>query len=205
MRLIAENLGQAYGDHLLFAGLSFAVPSGAALIVTGPNGSGKSTLLRTVAGLMRPQSGRVSLEGGADADLAEQCHWVGFANALKSNLTARENLTHWHNILGGNADAPAIEAALARLGVEQFADLPAGILSSGLRRRLALARLLVAARPLWLLDEPTTALDAASTAVVAGLVRAHLEGGGIALIATHLDFGLDPVQRLDLVPAQAAA
>ena len=198
MRLIAENLSQRYDDLAVFTGLNFTVPNGQALVVTGTNGSGKSTLLRTIAGLMPPASGSITLTGAADDQpIAELCHHVGPLNAIKPELTARENLAQWSGILGPKS-AATVDNALARLGLDRFADMPALVLSTGWRRRLGLARVLVAKRPLWLLDEPTAALDLAASRIVAGVIRQHLAGGGLAVIATHLDLDIAGAQTLEL-------
>ncbi len=199
MTLVADDLGQSYGDLVLFKGLSVTVAQGRALVVTGDNGSGKSTLLRTLAGLMPPASGSVRLDGlGPDATIAEHCHLVSFANALKPELTATETLLHWRDILGAGETGLTIPDALEQLGMAALANTPAGFLSTGLKRRLALARILVAPRPLWLLDEPTAALDHASCVLVADMIRAHLDDGGLAVIATHLDLGIEGLETLDL-------
>ena len=205
MQLVVENVTQHY-DHLVrFGPWNFTVPSGSALIVTGDNGSGKSTLLRTLAGLMPPHQGQVRFDGGMpDASIAEQCHHVAYLNAVKPELTAAENLAQWAGILGHGPEALTAEAALDRLGMAAFLNTPAGYLSTGLKRRLALARLLVAPRPLWLLDEPTAALDMAACRAVADVIGEHLDDGGLAVIATHLDLELDGQPTLDLTPASAA-
>ena len=196
MRLSAENLTLERGGRRLFAALSFRLDAGEALIVTGPNGAGKTSLLRAVAGFLPLAGGRVSLDGGAGgATLQERTHYLGHADALKSALTARENLAFWGAMLGGGADP---EAALARLGLPQVADFPVRALSAGQKRRVALARLLVAPRPLWLLDEPTAALDAASQAQFAGVMRDHLAAGGLIVAATHAPLGLDDAGSLRL-------
>ncbi len=199
LKLVVEGLGQRYGDLVLFQDVRFVVGAGRALVVTGDNGSGKSTLLRTLAGLMAPADGSVRLEGlTSDAVIAENCHLVSFANALKPELTAAETLVHWRGILGGGDRGLSVQEALSRLGMSDLASTPAGILSTGLKRRLALARILVAPRPLWLLDEPTAALDLASSRLVATMIREHLKAGGLAVIATHLDLGIDGVETLNL-------
>ena len=198
MQLVVDKLGQRYGDLVLFSGLSFSVSSGGAMVVTGDNGSGKSTLLRTLAGLMPPAEGTVRLAGGLeDAPIAEQCHLIGPLNAIKLELTARENLVHWSGVLGGE-NAESVNEALEQFGLERFADMRAEVLSTGWRRRLALARVLVAERPLWLLDEPTAALDVAASRMVAEMIRDHFALGGLAVIATHLDLGIDGVQSMEL-------
>jgi heme exporter protein A len=193
MRLVATDLSCERGGREVFTGLNFSLAAGEAMAVTGPNGAGKTTLLRLIAGLLPPAAGRVLLEGGgADATLPEQAHYVGHRDALKPALTVRENLAFWYAFLGG-ADAPAASAAAAldAVGLAGLAGLPAAYLSAGQRRRLALARLVAAPRPIWLLDEPTAALDAASQQRLAELMRAHLAGGGLIVAATHGPLGLD--------------
>jgi heme exporter protein A len=197
MRLSAADLLCRRGGRTLFSGISFALDAGQALLVTGRNGSGKSSLLRLIAGLLRPDGGRISLEGGEpEGTLAEQAHYLGHLDALKPSLTVAENLTFWSRYLGVVADTPA--SALAQLGLDSLADLPAGYLSAGQKRRLSLARLLTVQRPLWLLDEPTTALDAEGQARLADLMSAHLSGGGMILAAAHGEIGLRSAREMKL-------
>jgi heme exporter protein A len=197
MRLTASDLACVRGGRTVFRALSFALGAGEAVLVTGPNAAGKSSLLRLVAGLLRPQQGRVELEG-ADSELpiGEQAHYLGHQDALKQSLTVAENLAFWAAFLGGEAAKGA--AALAAVGLDGLAHLPATYLSAGQRRRLSLARLVAVERPIWLLDEPTSALDAAGQAMLAGLMRAHLDGGGLILAATHSPIGLDRATELRL-------
>ncbi len=194
MRLVAQNLSLERGGRRLLAGVSFVVAPGEALVVTGPNGAGKSSLLRALAGFLPLSEGAVSCEGTASRE--EATHYLGHLDALKGALTAAENLSFWAALLGSGG-LPAAEA-LARLGLAHVADLPVRALSAGQKRRVALARLLVANRPLWLLDEPTTALDAAAQARFADLVRAHLIDGGLVVAATHAPLGLDGARTLVL-------
>ncbi len=202
LRLAAEGLSVERGGRLLAHDLSLAVASREALVVTGPNGAGKSSLLRVLAGLLRPAAGAVRLEGLlADDDPAPgaHAHYVGHAEAQKPSLTATENLEFWRAMLGGNAHPgrPPAEA-LAALSIGHAADIPAGYLSAGQKRRLALARLLVAPRPVWLLDEPATALDAATQDRLAALMAEHLTDGGLIVAATHAPLGLESARELRL-------
>ena len=204
MRLVGRDLACVRGGREVFIGLSFAVAAGEALAVTGPNGAGKTTLLRLIAGLLEPAQGQLELvEGAADTTLAEQAHYLGHRDALKPALSVQENLEFWYAFLGGR-DAPAASSAAAVLsaldavGLRPLIGLPAAYLSAGQRRRLAIARLVAAPRPIWLLDEPTAALDAASQDRLAGLMRAHLAGGGIIVAATHGPLGLPAAGELRL-------
>lgn len=204
MKLVVEKLRAGRGGRTLFAGLSFAVDAGTALLVTGPNGAGKTTLLRTIAGFLPPEAGAVRLEGGAsELSITEQCHYVGHLNAVKPSLTVAENAAFWAGFLGGAADR--VDAALAAFGLEALRDIPAGYLSAGQRRRAGLVRLLLAERPLWLLDEPTTSLDAAAQDMLAVVVNRHLAGGGLVVTATHTGLGFDRAQALELSAPAAAA
>jgi heme exporter protein A len=203
MRLVAENLCGERGGEPVFSGVGFSLGRGEALVVTGPNGSGKSTLLRVVAGLLPPARGKARLEGGGEAfpTVASACHYLGHQHAMKIALTVAENLAFWRNFLGGAEDGPdgkAVSAteALDMVGLNGIAHLPFGYLSAGQKRRAAIARLLVAHRPLWLLDEPTAGLDQASDGRFAGLMGKHLQSGGIIVAATHLPLGLEEAQAL---------
>ncbi len=198
MRLIVNALAQSRGNRMLFRDLSFKVESGEALILSGPNGTGKTTLLRTIAGLVPQEAGTVALEGGDDErSVGDQAHLVGHANAIKGALTVAENAVAWSAILGGTSDvAPALDA----LDIGSLTDIPAQYLSAGQKRRLGLARLLLAPRPLWLLDEPTVSLDAGNRERVAVLIKAHMTRGGIVIAATHLPLGVDGARELALGP-----
>ena len=207
MRLRAWDLTVERGGRRVIAGLSFEAGEGSALIVTGPNGAGKTSLLRALAGFLPIETGGFALDGGdAERTVGEQAHYLGHADGVKSALTAGENLAFAAAMLGGDSSRAAQLAALAALGLAHVIDFPARLLSAGQKRRAALARLLVAKRPLWLLDEPMTALDVAAQAALAGIMRAHLEGGGILVAAAHGALGLDGAQELRLgATADAAA
>lgn len=193
--LQAEGLAAFRGERLVFEGVGFSVPEGGALVLTGPNGSGKSTLLRLLAGLVRAEAGRLLWRGqDALADLAEHAGrvaYLGHLDAVKPGLTVAENLTIWgrRGVL-----APALEA----VGLTRLADLPAKMLSAGQRRRLALARLLLRPAPIWLLDEPTLGLDAASVARFGAMLAMHRAQGGVVLAATHLPLPLPDAAELAL-------
>ena len=196
MQLVVENLAVRRGSREVFSGLSLALAPGEGLLLTGPNGAGKTTLIRAIAGLLRPDSGSVRLDGlEDDAEVGPNCHLVGHQNGIKASMTVGENLRFWANYLGGGAD---VEPALKRLGLASIEDLPAGYLSAGQKRRLGLARLLVAKRPLWLLDEPTVSLDTVSTAILAAIVAEHVAEGGMAIAATHIPLGIAAMRELKL-------
>lgn len=204
MRLIGDKLSSVRGGRALFAGLTFSIAAGEALVVTGANGSGKTSLLRTIAGLLPAAAGRVQLEGGpVDQPVREQCHYVGHHNALKASLTVVENAGFWARFLSGASDR--VDLALESFGLSALRDIPAGYLSAGQQRRLGLVRLLLAERPLWLLDEPSSSLDGAAQEVLKTAVNAHLAAGGLAVAATHAPLGFDNARPLHLGAAVAAA
>jgi len=189
LRLTASELDCIRGSRSVFSNINLELSAGAALSLVGPNGSGKSSLLRLIAGLLRPSAGRIALAGGAaEQTIGEQAHYLGHLDALKPSLTVAENLRFWTRYLGGET-AP-LGPALAAAGLGGLADLPAGYLSAGQRRRLSLARLIAVPRPIWLLDEPTSALDSAGQERLAELMRGHLEGGGLIMAATHGPLGI---------------
>ncbi|MDB5502246.1 MAG: heme exporter protein CcmA [Tardiphaga sp.] len=189
MRLSGRGLRCVRGGRELFSGLDFDAAAGEALAVVGPNGAGKTSLLRLIGGLLALEAGSIALDGGdAELTLAEQAHYLGHRDAMKPALTAMENLAFWAEFLGGVPADPA--ECLAAVGLSHAAALPAGFLSAGQRRRLSIARLLAVRRPIWLLDEPTSALDLASQRIFAGLMTAHLGGGGMIIAATHAPLGI---------------
>jgi heme exporter protein A len=190
MRLEASDLSIERGGRILFARVSFAIEAGASLTVTGPNGAGKSSLLRALAGLLPLRQGRIQWLPSSDERLAEKAHYIGHSDALKGSLTAVENVNLWAAMLGAGSIALSAQAALATLGLAHVADLPAAYLSAGQKRRVALARLLVAERPVWLLDEPSTALDLASLTLCQKIMASHLGKGGMIIAATHAPLGL---------------
>ncbi|MCB1435760.1 MAG: heme ABC exporter ATP-binding protein CcmA [Rhodobiaceae bacterium] len=186
MRLSGEDLACERGGRMLFSGLSFTLEAGQGMLIEGPNGSGKTTLIRAIAGLGRFARGHIALSGGvAGVELDEQAHYVGHADAVKPQLSVTENLAFWAGYLGGGDIGRALDA----FGLHPIADLPAQVLSAGQRRKLALSRLALVPRLLWLLDEPSVSLDRAAQQTLAGLMAAHVAGGGLLMASTHMDLG----------------
>jgi heme exporter protein A len=199
MRLRAWDLAIERGGRRLFSELSFIVEEGSALMVKGPNGAGKSSLLRALCGFLPLEAGGFVLDGGdPERTLGEQAHYLGHADALKGALTAGENLAFFAGLLGGDPSRAAQGAALGQVGLAHAIDFQARVLSAGQKRRVALARLLVASRPVWLLDEPTTALDAAAQSAFSRIMQGFLDGGGIVVAATHAPLGLKDARELRL-------
>jgi heme exporter protein A len=194
-------------DRIVFAGLDFSVSAGEALILTGANGSGKSSLLRLMAGLGRPAAGRMLWNGvpvDEDRDaFFRDIHYLGHRDAVKPALTVRENLA-FHAALRGGAGGATLDGPLSAVGLDALADMPARMLSAGQTRRLALARVLASPAALWLLDEPTIALDAASVAAVFAAVARHRAGGGMVVASTNVPLALDDARRLDLADFREA-
>ncbi|MBZ8118637.1 heme ABC exporter ATP-binding protein CcmA [Roseovarius sp. LXJ103] len=194
MTLTVQDISVARGGIAVLEGISFTLSPGHALVLRGPNGAGKTTLLRTIAGLQPALSGQIAApEGGLV--------YAGHADGIKPTLTVAENLAFWAQIFG----TFGIDAALAAYELTPLADRAAGALSAGQKRRLGLARLLVTGRPLWVLDEPTVSLDTHATGLFAAAIRAHLAGGGAALMATHIDLRLAETAILDISPFRASA
>ncbi|MEC7962975.1 MAG: heme ABC exporter ATP-binding protein CcmA [Pseudomonadota bacterium] len=192
MELNVSDLTVTRGGIKVLEGVSFAVKAGEALVLRGPNGIGKTTLLRTVAGLQPALQGEVSLD-------REQMAYAGHADGIKAPLSVTENLEFWAAVFGTGSIAPALQA----FDLEALAARPAGALSAGQKRRLGLARMVVTGRPVWVMDEPTVSLDTSAVQLFAEAVRAHLAGGGLALLATHIDLGLAEARVLDVGPFKA--
>ncbi|MFZ5673918.1 MAG: heme ABC exporter ATP-binding protein CcmA [Pseudomonadota bacterium] len=187
VELKADSLACQRGGRTVFTDVNFTLSSGQLLELRGPNGAGKSSLLRLIAGLGEAVSGRITLTGGSgDLSIGQQAHYAAHQEAIKSPLTVAENLDFWAGFLGGGDKA----AALAAFDLEALADYPAALLSAGQKRRLSLARLALVPRLLWLLDEPTVGLDANSLGRLTRLLRSHLTGGGLAVVATHAPLDL---------------
>lgn len=189
--LEAEALTVARGGVPVLSNLSFMLEPGQVMLLRGPNGAGKTTLLRTLAGLQPPMAGQIGLPPEAIA-------YGAHADGIKATLTVAENLSFWAEIYG----SARAEEALETFNLTALSGRMAASLSAGQKRRLGLARLLVTERPIWLLDEPTVSLDAASVEIFASAVRTHVSGGGAALIATHIDMGLE-AKVLDVTPYRA--
>jgi heme exporter protein A len=192
--LEVHELAARRGYTRLFTGLSFAVEPGQVLVVTGANGTGKTTLLRMLAGLSAPEAGQIRWNGAAlapfDPNLRAATAFAGHHPALKDELSAEENLVSLVEVSGERPDRETIRGALEAVALSRQRTLPARVLSQGQRRRIGLARLTLVHRPMWILDEPVTALDAAGTGLLASLVAEHLETGGLAVAATHTSLGL---------------
>ncbi len=191
--LAAHDLAVARAGVPVLQGVNFEIAAGRALVLRGPNGVGKTTLLRTVAGLQPALHGRVQAAPEAVA-------YAAHADGVKGTLTVAENLTFWAKVFGTRA----VDVAIDRMALRELADRRAANLSAGQKRRLGLARLLVTGRAVWVMDEPTVSLDAASVTLFAAVVRDHLAAGGAALIATHIDLGIE-ADVLDLAPYKARA
>jgi heme exporter protein A len=203
LELIVDNLAVERGGRIVISELSFAVKRGEVLLLTGPNGIGKTTLLRTLAGYIAPVEGSARA-AGVDSDErrpAEDLHYLGHLNGIRSSLTVAENARFWAGFLAGAAASDSlarVDEALERFGLDALADVPAAWLSAGQKRRLGLTRLLLAPRPVWLLDEPTTSLDAASTTLLVQIINNHTAAGGLAVIATHAPLELERARELRL-------
>ena len=190
-------------DRIVFAGLDFAISPGGALVLSGPNGSGKSSLLRLMAGIASPAAGEIMWQGAPVSDDPERffarMHYVGHRDAVKPALTVRENLAFHAALRAGPADIDAnIDGALERVGLAALADLPARMLSAGQTRRLSLARILATPSPLWLLDEPTVALDTRAVGRLRNAIDNHRADGGMIVASTNVPLGIDDAGTIDL-------
>jgi heme exporter protein A len=194
MELRVSDLAVARGGVPVLEGVNFVLAEGRALILRGPNGIGKTTLLRAIAGLQPALAGEVGLD-------REAMVYAGHADGIKPTLSVQENLTFWAAVFGTEDITPALEG----FALGPLAARPAGALSAGQKRRLGLARLLVTGRPVWILDEPTVSLDTEAVGLFGAAVRAHLAGGGMALMATHIDLGLAEADLLEVAPFKAKA
>jgi len=189
MGLSGRDISCTRGGRTVFTDVGFDVGSGEALAITGANGAGKSSLLRILAGLLPLAGGCIHYsENISELTLAEQAHYLGHRDPFKPALSVRENLTFWQRYLGGPASD--IEHALTLVGLATIGHLPAGYLSAGQKRRLSIARLIAVKRPIWLLDEPATALDAAGQSAFIAIMQSHLDGGGLIAAATHIPLGI---------------
>lgn len=191
--LRVEALSLARGARVLFEDLSFSAQAGAYVELRGANGAGKTSLLRAIAGFLRPRAGRIRIEGVEEPALA--LHYLAHQNALKGAAAVRAHVRYWMGLFGVRGD---VEATLARVGLSAQAELPARVLSQGQARRLSLARLLLAPRPIWLLDEPAAGLDAAGRALLTEAIEAQRASGGLALAAVHGPLGPAPSLTLTL-------
>jgi heme exporter protein A len=195
MELRGQDLTCERGGRIVFRNVSLSLKPGQLMQLTGPNGSGKSSLLRLIAGLNEAQVGSVALEGGeADLTIGQQAHYVAHQEPVKSALSVSENLSFWRDFLGGGDVDDALEA----FDLSRLASYPAGLLSAGQKRRLALARIVLVPRVLWLLDEPTVGLDTSSLDRFVKVMAKQLDDGGMIIAATHVPLGRDPDLRLDL-------
>lgn len=200
MALIAEGVEVERGGRLALVAPDFRVEAGEAALISGPNGAGKSTLLRALAGLLAPSRGRIMLEGAPE--IQAHAAYAGHLDAVKPMLTVRANLASWAAIYQMGDD---VDSALARLSLTHIADAPAAYCSAGQKRRVALARLLLTGRRLWLLDEPTVSLDRAAVREFAEIVATHCRAGGLVVAATHQAFDLPAGPRLTLSPPDERA
>ncbi|MFV0296447.1 MAG: heme ABC exporter ATP-binding protein CcmA [Hyphomicrobiaceae bacterium] len=201
MRLILENVTICRGERTILEGFSLEVAGGETILLTGRNGAGKTTLLRAIAGVLPVADGKIALDPGggeaaAGAEVAEQCHFVGHLNGIKGQLSVAENARFWTDFLGG--DRNGVLEALRQFRLAELSAIRAGYLSAGQKRRLGLVRVMLARRPLWLLDEPAVSLDTASQHILAEAIERHQAGGGITIAATHQPLGVGSTREVQL-------
>jgi heme exporter protein A len=205
VQLVAENLVLSRGGRTVIDGLTVRLSPGDALVLTGANGTGKTTLLRALGGFLAPVAGRVRFDGTGEREGRELVHFVGHLDGVKPHLTVAENLAFWTTYLGGGGGDARLEGALSRFGLSALAGIPAGYLSAGQKRRLALARLQAVSRPVWLLDEPTVSLDTSAVAQLTALLDEHVAAGGIAVVATHIPVAVAGAKVMRLGAPETAA
>ncbi|WP_295542145.1 cytochrome c biogenesis heme-transporting ATPase CcmA [uncultured Thiohalocapsa sp.] len=202
--LEVDNLSCRRGDRTLFTALSFMLPASTLLHVRGRNGSGKTTLLRALCGLLRPDAGAIRWRGEPISELADDYNreilYFGHLNGIKADLTGQENLRVAATLDQDPLTDGAITDALAQIGLAGFEDLPTRMLSQGQKKRVALARLILSKAPLWILDEPFTALDTDAVALLERLIAGHVADGGAAVLTTHQEVSLTrgEIRRLEL-------
>ena len=192
MTLHATTLACERNDRIVFSNLSFTIAPGHCAELRGANGAGKSSLLRLIAGLIPAAAGTLTFQN--QPDIAQHTHFIAHQDAMKASMTVEENLHFWCAVLGGEQ----ITTALSAFSLEALKADPVQLLSAGQRRRLTLSRLFLGKRPLWLLDEPMTALDVATQEILRTHIRTHLKDGGMVLAATHGDLGVIPDQTIML-------
>ncbi|UXN03216.1 heme ABC exporter ATP-binding protein CcmA [Bartonella sp. HY406] len=205
MQLIGENLSIERGGEILFSSVNFLLEENQLLVITGANGAGKSTLLRIIAGLLSPLCGTIKFfDGVSHFEVAPFAHYLGEKNAMKPHLSVAANLKFWARFYQPSLTASAIQSlienALDRLNLRHVIDLPFGVLSTGQRRRIAICRLLLDDRVLWIIDEPTSGLDSAASDIFSALMQEHLDNKGMIIAATHLPLGIDTGHNLVLEP-----
>lgn len=189
MKLIASSLAVNRAGRRIVDDLSFSVERGQALIITGENGAGKSTLLRAIAGLLPLETGTLEFEGGdSEATIGEQIHYLGHHNAMKSALSVKENLEFWQNFIGEKN--LSIEDVLEVVDLSHTLNVPFGYLSTGMKRRISIARLLLNKKPIWVVDEPTSGLDGHSSKMFTQMASDFCANGGILIAATHLPLNI---------------
>ncbi len=206
MQLSANNLVCRRGGRIVFSGLSFKLAQGEGILLEGPNGTGKTSLLRILAGFGALEQGNLSLDGIDDElTIGQRAHYLGHQNALKLALSVEENLSFWARFMGQTVSSHTIADHLRSFDLERLAGYSAGLLSAGQKRRLALSRLELIARPIWLLDEPSVGLDTASCALLAEAMDRHMKGGGLLIASTHTDLGLTFRHKINLGELPEAA
>ena len=194
MEVSGHNLCCERGGRRVFSGLDFSVKAGGMLVLRGPNGAGKTTLLRVIAGLNELIDGELNFTGADDDEaIAHYCQFIAHQDAFKPALSVEENLQFWSDFFGGDD----VQVALKAFSLEPLASFSAALLSAGQKRRLALGRLAMINRPIWLLDEPTVGLDKASVKQLQTLMKDHLANNGIIIATTHIDLGIKGARVLD--------